>query len=135
MWATLLLIWSVPLAAAILIFARLGDGRPALNDKEAKFLLGDSDRLDLSPWRIFEFVIIALGLFVLGVFEGLVLPNFGALWLVAAAVPTGIAAMAIVAYRLRSATPGRAGRARALPRRAGEPHRRSVHTLNFLDRR
>jgi hypothetical protein len=102
MWTMLLLLWSVPLAGAILIFARLGDGSPALTDREAKLLLGD-EKSDWSPRLLVELVVIGLFLFMAGLFEGLVLPNFGVGWSIAAALLTGVAAIAVVSYRLRTA--------------------------------
>jgi hypothetical protein len=107
MWIMLLLLWSLPLAGAILILARLGDGSPALTDGEAKLLLGDEER-DWSPRLLVELVVIGLFFFMAGIFEGLVLPNFGVGWSIVAALLTGVAAIAVVSYRLRSARPRRA---------------------------
>ena len=121
MWTMLLLLWSVPLAAAILILARLGDGMPALTDEEAKFVLGDGDA-GLSPRLLLELVVIGLFFFAVGIFEGLVLANFGTTWLIVAPLLTGIAAIGIVACRLRSAPPYNAARLKAA--RASARHNR-----------
>jgi hypothetical protein len=103
MWTMLLFLWSVPLAAAILIFVRVAEGSPALTEHESELFLGDSKEITLSPWLVLEFVLIALIFFMLGVFEGLILANFGTAWSVVVPLMTGAAAMGMVAYRLRSA--------------------------------
>jgi hypothetical protein len=103
MWTMLLLLWSIPLAAGILIFARVWEGNPALTDQELELFFGDRRPIDLSPRMTIEFVALALLFFMLGVFEGLVLENFGTVWVVGGPLMTGIGAMCILAYRLRSA--------------------------------
>lgn len=110
MWTMLLLLWSVPLALGILVLARVAEGSPALSGNESQLFFGDSKDMTLSPWMALEFVVLALLFFILGIFEGLVLANFGALWLVVVPLLTALGAMLILAYCLRSAP-----RARPVP--------------------
>lgn len=105
MWTMLLLLWLAPLAAGILIVTRVAVDSPPVSDSESEALFGDSKEVMLSSRMALEFILLAILFFIAGVFQGLVLANFSVLWLVAVPLLTGLAAMFILAYWLRSAPP------------------------------
>jgi hypothetical protein len=137
MWTMLLILWSVPLAAAGLILARMWEGRSAITKNESELFFGEAKPITLSLRIALEFAAIALLFFMLGIFEGLVLPNFGSAWAVVVPLMTSVGALAILAYRLRSAplekrTPrGKHAWATAAEERIVD----LLHTLNFHNRR
>jgi len=104
MWKMIMLLWSVPLALGIVMLARLAEGSSPINNKEWQLFFGDTKDLTWSLWLGLEFIALAALFFMIGVFEGLVLVNFGSLWVVAAALMTGVAAMFLLAHCLRSAS-------------------------------
>src|ERR1043165_4744212 len=77
MWTTLFLLWSVPLLLAAIALARWIGGDPIINDDEMRAWFGRAQNFRLSVWMIIELVLAATVLFVAGLLEGVLLPNFG----------------------------------------------------------
>ena len=84
MWKTIVFLWSVPFALGLVILSRVAHGSPAVNDKELRFLFGDTKEMTLSFWMGLQFVVLSAVFFIAGVFEGLVLINVGGMWIVLA---------------------------------------------------
>lgn len=102
MWIILLLLWLLPLSLGIVLTARAAGGIPVASNEEWRLLFGDNKRMKLSIWMALTFVLAALLFFFVGVLEGLVLTNLGAVWLVLVPLVTGLGAMLLVALWLRT---------------------------------
>lgn len=76
MWTTLFLLWSVPLLLAAIALARWVGGDPIINNDEMRAWFGRAQHFRLSVWMIIELTLGAAILFVTGLLEGLLLPNF-----------------------------------------------------------
>jgi hypothetical protein len=102
MWTSLVLLWSVPFAAALLILLRAAEGRSAASWTVLFGETNDLDELPLSPWMALKFGLFAIVFFVVGVLQGLVFVNFGIAGKVLAPLLTGVGAMLLIAHWGRS---------------------------------
>jgi hypothetical protein len=59
---------------------------------------GASNDMELSIWMGLGFAPLAVGFFLAGIFESIVLMNFGPLWLVVVPLFTGLAAIFLPSY-------------------------------------
>jgi hypothetical protein len=99
MWKTIALLWLIPVATALLIAARVTNGRPAVNADERLWLLGDDEEIFLSPWLWIKFGALLVLFFTAGLLQALVVINLGG-WLMALPLLTGLAAMFVVFHWL-----------------------------------
>jgi len=65
------------------------------------FFFGASNDMELSIWMGLGFAPLAVGFFLAGIFESIVLMNFGPLWLVVVPLFTGLAAILLTVLCLR----------------------------------
>jgi hypothetical protein len=98
-WKTLALLWLVPIAAGLVVLARISQGRPALSDDERLWLVSDGEERPLSPLFWLKFGTLSILFFAVGVLQALVVINLGG-WLLAVPLLTGVAAMFVVLYWL-----------------------------------
>jgi hypothetical protein len=99
-WKTLALLWLVPVAAGLVMFARVAQGRPALNDDERLWLIGESEQESISPSLWLKFTALSVLFFASGLLQGLIVINLGG-WLLAMPFLTGAAAVLVVLFWLR----------------------------------
>ncbi len=104
MWEMILLLWLVPLVFAIVALARLADGSPSVTDDESRLFFGDNNEIHWSPWLLIAFLALAVVFFGVGFFEGLVVMNFGAFWIITAPIATAVAAIMLLRLCLRLAS-------------------------------
>jgi hypothetical protein len=102
MWKMIVLLWLTPLALGIVALARVGRGESVLREAERRFLLGNSSEVRLSIWLGIKLAVVSILLFLAGVFQGLVVVNFGFFWTVLIPFVTAICAILILALWLRS---------------------------------
>lgn len=102
MWEIILLLWSIPLALGIVMLARVARGTSAVTEEERRLVFGDTKENTLSLWMGFKLAALAVLLFLVGVFQGLVLLNISSFWLVLVPLMTALGAMLILALCLRS---------------------------------
>jgi hypothetical protein len=102
MWIILILLWLLPIALGIVIAARVLGGLAAVTEHEWRVLFRDTKDFKLSIPMGLTFTALAILFFLIGVFEGLVLPNIGSYWLVLVPLLTGLAAMLVVILCLRT---------------------------------
>jgi hypothetical protein len=126
MWIILILLWLVPLSLGLVIAARVLGGLPAVSEDEWSTVFRNKSDFEPSLWMALAFAVFAVMFFALGVLESLVLINIGSYWLVLVPLLTGLAALLLVLFLLRTGAcetpshrPRRAGvhqqRARGLP--------------------
>ena len=122
MWTMILLVWLIPLVLGVLAFTRVANGRPPLKREEWRFLFGKSKPTTLSLWLGLEFAALAIGFFMLGFLQAVILPNLGTFWFLAAPLFTGGGAVLLLVLCLRLGSPWyRARRKNPQPRgRAAE---------------
>jgi hypothetical protein len=99
MWKTLALLWLIPAAAGLVVFARVANGKPPISDDEL-WLFGGSEDIDLSHWLWVKVGALFVLFFGAGLLQSLVVINLGGLFL-ALPLLTGAAALFIVLYWLR----------------------------------
>ena len=75
MWKLLLSLWAVPLLLALVVLMRRIDGVPLIKKDERRLWLGRSKDIRLSLWMGIKFALIAVVLFIVGLVEGIILPN------------------------------------------------------------
>jgi hypothetical protein len=75
MWKLLLSLWSVPLLLGIVVLMRRINGVPLIKKDERRLWLGRSKDIRLSLWMGIKFALIAVVLFIVGLVEGIILPN------------------------------------------------------------
>ena len=102
MWIMLLLLWLAPLALGLMVLKRAADGMPTLNRHERDLFFDETQKTELSPWLGFKFAALAVVFFIGGLVQGLILPNLGIFWMLAAPLLTGATAILFVALWLRS---------------------------------
>jgi hypothetical protein len=102
MWTSLVLLWSVPLAVALVIFLRAAEGNAAPDWMALFGATDDLDELPLSPWMVLKLGLFAIVFFGVGVLQGLVLVNLGIAGRVVAPLMTGVGAMLLSAHWARS---------------------------------
>jgi hypothetical protein len=102
MWIILILLWLLPLSLGLVLCARVLGGLPAVSEHEWRALF--RDRIDFKPslWSALGFAVFAVMFFLLGVLEGVVLVNVGSYWLVLVPLLTGLAALLLVLFWLRT---------------------------------
>ena len=120
MWIILVLLWLLPVSLGLVIAARLLGGLPAVNEDEWRALFRDRNDFKLSLTMVLSFTTIAVMFFFFGVLQGVVLINIGSLWLLLVPLLTGLVALLLVLFWLR--TGARETRNRR-PIRAGVHHR------------
>lgn len=104
MWTTLFLLWSIPLMLGALAVARWVGGDPIIDDDEFRSWFGRAQSVRLSAWIVIQFAVVAPILFVVGVFHGLILPNFNIFLRIAVPLLTsaGIALLLLLWVRRRA---------------------------------
>lgn len=105
MWIMLFLLWIVPITLGIIAFVRVMDGMPALNPNERELLFDETKETEFGVWLAITFAALAVVFFMLGLVQGLILPNLSSFWLVIMPLITGGAAMVILVLWLRSSPP------------------------------
>ena len=130
MWKTIVFLWSVPFALGLVILSRVAHGIPAVNDKELRFLFGDTKEMTLSFWMGLQFVVLSAVFFIAGVFEGLVLINVGGMWIVLAPLVTGLGAILFLVQWIRWGSREK----RISQRITARPYTRQSRTHGILSR-
>ena len=105
MWTMLFLLWTIPSAIGVIAFAKVKDGIPAFNDNQRKVLFDETKETEFGPWLGLTFAGLAGVFFMLGLLQGIILPNLGLFWFVIIPLLTGTAAVLILGRWLRSAPP------------------------------
>jgi hypothetical protein len=116
MWTTLFLLWSVPLLLAATALARWVGGDPVINDDEMRAWFGRAQNFRWSVWMIIELVLAAAVLFVAGLLEGVLLPNFNIFLRIMVPLLTSVGLALLLRFWLRRRAPV----ARAAHRRAAK---------------
>ena len=101
MWTTLFLLWSVPLLLAVVALARWAGGDAVISKDEMRTWLGRAQNFRLSVWMIIELVLAAAVLFVAGLLEGLLLPNFNIFLQIVVPLVTSIGLALLLLFWLR----------------------------------
>ena len=114
MWKLLLSLWSIPLLLAIVVLMRRIDGVPLIKKDERRLWLGRFKDIRLSLWMGIKFALIAVVLFIVGLVEGIVLPNVNIFFQVLVPLLTTAGAILLLLGWLRWRVPP----ARALQRNA-----------------
>ena len=114
MWKLLLSLWAVPLLLAIMVLMRRINGVPLIKKDERGLWLGRSKDIRLSLWMGIKFALIAVVLLIVGLVEGIVLPNVNIFFQVLVPILTTAGAILLLLGWLRWRVPP----ARALQRNA-----------------
>jgi len=101
MWTTLFLLWSVPLLLATIALARWAGGDPITDKNEMRAWFGRTQNFPLSAWMIIELILVAAVLFVAGLLEGLLLPNFNILVQIVVPLVTSVGLALLLIFLLR----------------------------------
>jgi hypothetical protein len=102
MWTMLFLLWLIPITLGVVVFARIMDGRAALNDYERQLFFDERRKTELGFWLLVKFALLAVAFFAAGLFQGVVLPNLSGFWLVTVPLLTGSTAILLLVLWLRS---------------------------------
>jgi hypothetical protein len=105
MWIMLFLLWIIPITLGIIAFVRVIDGMPALKANERKLLFDETKETEFGVWLAITFAALAVVFFMLGLVQGIILPNLSGFWLVIVPLLTGSAAVTILVLWLRSSPP------------------------------
>jgi hypothetical protein len=105
MWIMLFLLWIIPITLGIIAFVRVIDGMPALKANERKLLFDETKETEFGVWLAITFAALAVAFFMLGLVQGIILPNLSGFWLVIVPLLTGSAAVIILVLWLRSSPP------------------------------
>jgi bacteriorhodopsin len=97
----ILLVWLIPLVLGLLAFRRVANGTPPLKREEWRLLFGKSKPTTLSLWLGLEFAALAIGFFLLGFVQAVILPNLGTFWFFVAPLFTGGGAAFLLVLWLR----------------------------------
>jgi hypothetical protein len=101
----LFLLWIIPITLGIIAFVRVIEGMPALKPNERALLFDETKETQFGVWLAITFAALAVVFFVLGLVQGIILPNLSGFWFVIVPPLTGSAAVIIVVLWLRSAPP------------------------------
>lgn len=103
MWLiNILLLWLAPLALGVIVFNRSQHGSLVLYQHERRWLFDDRKATELTPWLAIKFAALAITFLLVGVVEGVILPNLHFVWMALISVLTGGAATLLVALWVRS---------------------------------
>ena len=103
----LFLLWTFPLALAVLAAIRSADGTPLLKANERKLLFDETKITKLSPSMVVKFVAICVLFFIGGLLQGILLPNMNIGLFILVPLLTGGAAILALTLWIRSAPRGR----------------------------
>jgi hypothetical protein len=104
MWKLILILWSIPVALGIAMIVRIARGAPAIDEDEWRIFFGSDKEAHLTLWFGIKLTLLSLLLFFLGLAEGLILINFGFLWIVLVPLVTTLGVMLILTHLLPSAS-------------------------------
>jgi hypothetical protein len=103
MWLlNILLLWLAPLTLGLVVFNRIDSGTPALTYNERQLLFDDTKVSEITPWLATKFAALAVIFLLIGLVEGVILPNLGFIWMALILLLTGGVATLLVAVCLRS---------------------------------
>ena len=105
MWTTLFLLWSVPLLLALIALARWVAGDPIINKDAMRAWFGRTQNFRLSVWMIIELLLAAAILFVTGLLEGVLLPNFNIFLQIIVPLVTSVGLALLLIFWLRRRAP------------------------------
>jgi hypothetical protein len=105
MWTTLFLLWSVPLLLAAIALARWVGGDPIVDKDEMRAWFGHAQNFRLSVWMIIELILAATVLFVAGLLEGVLLPNFNIFLRIMVPLLTSVGLALLLLFWLRRRAP------------------------------
>jgi len=105
MWTTLLLLWSVPLLLAAIALARWVGGDPIIDEDEVRVWFGRAPQARLSLWMTIELILAAAVLFVIGLLEGVLLPNFNIFFRIMVPMLTSVGLALLLLLWLRRRDP------------------------------
>lgn len=108
MWTTLFLLWSVPLLLATIALARWIGGDPIVDSDAMRAWFGRGQSFRLSVWMIIGLILAAVALFVTGLLEGLLLPNFNIFLQITVPLLTSVGLVWLLRFWLRRAPTVRA---------------------------
>jgi hypothetical protein len=98
----LLLLWSIPLMLGLVVLVRALKGTSVISDSESRLIFGKANYARLSVWMGIKFAILAVAFFMIGLFEGAVLLNFGMAWIALASLLTASGAILLLVLWVRS---------------------------------
>ena len=101
MWKMIVFLWLIPLALGIVALTRMAAGTAPMKRQEWRVFFGKSKQTTLSLWKVLEFAVLALGFFIVGVIQGIILPNLGTFWFLAGPLLTGGGTVLLSAVWLR----------------------------------
>lgn len=104
MWTIILLLWLIPIALGIVMLVRVGDGAPAITEKERRLFFGEAEEMTLSLWVGLKFAVISVLFFCVGLVQGLVLINLGPVLLLLVPLLTALGAILLLLQLVRSAS-------------------------------
>jgi hypothetical protein len=120
----LLFFWLIPLMLGLVVLVRALNGTSVITDFESLLIFGRAKHVRFSVWMGIEFAILAVVFFMIGLFEGAVLLNFGMVWIALASLLTASGAILLLVLWLRS---GRSESQRAHQHALHEPHCGETH--------
>jgi TctA family transporter len=125
MWKMLFFLWLVPGVAALIALSRAANGAQPIRAAEWQLLFGKSKQTNVSVWLWFAFAGLAIGFFILGVVQAVVLPNFDGFWGAVAPLFTGAAAAVLLILLLRAGSSRPRNQLRRYRRATARPRRLS----------
>jgi hypothetical protein len=129
MWVMLMLLWIIPLGLGLLALG--GEpATPALKDRDAATHFDQGHERNFGIWPALTFAVLAVLFFVVGIVEGVLLPNLGSFWLITVPFLTGGGAFLTVFAWWRY-TPRQS---RALQKRISRVHLRAARLADTLFR-
>lgn len=102
MWQMIFFLWLIPAALVFVAARRVADGRRVVTAKELRFVFGGSRRAGLSLVFWLAISVMAIGFFVLGLVQAVVLLNRGVLWVMIAPLFTAGLATLLLILLMRS---------------------------------
>ena len=112
MWTMLFFLWIIPIAVAVVGFARVLDGKAALKDNERRLLFDETKNAEFGIWLGVKLGLLAAVFFTAALIQGILLPNLGSFWLVTGPLLTGSAAILLLGLLLRRPASRRSPRLR-----------------------
>ena len=105
MWTMILLLWLIPLTLGAVVIMRMAVGTRPIKREEWRLFFGKSKQTTLSLWMGLKFAALAIGFFIVGVAEAVILPNFGTFWFLVAPLLTAGTTILLLVMWLRSGSP------------------------------
>ena len=106
MWTMISLLWLIPLMLGAVVIVRIAVGTRPIKREEWRLFFGKSRQTSLSLWMWLKFAALAIGFFIVGLAEAVILPNFSTFWfLVAPLLTAGTTILLLVIWLRSGSTP------------------------------